>query len=664
MISNLPVVLACAALALAAPSEDEESLLAFVQVPAVTGEVPANASPGEFLLSRYPSGARLLLAELGNVASSIHGIASGFESAGEPSFHPGGEKLCFAGRRSADRSLSLWEVDIEGGETVALFESGYDCISPIYSPNRRIVFASQLAGEYEEHGGDLSFSLHEWSARGTEARRLTFNPSSEIEPAFLPDGRIVFSSWQHVGNHFWPRGVFALMLVNSDGTGIFPLTGNHRLPWLKRGATPLGSERVVFVRADRAGTFGAGELVAVSLDDPFGVHEVLVPRASFEVADAAPTPAGDLVLAARPTDGSRPTFGLYLWRGGELELLFDDPLQHELSPALVPAAAPERRISTVVPGKESGQLLVLDCRESDRVDQGDPRAKPVAAVRVIEGLPLHHERGGAPSFLTLPGREDEPRVHAASATGTLPSRILGEVAPAADGSLYLEVPADRPLRLQLLDREGFAIVNERAWFWVRPGERRVCIGCHEDRELAPRNAAPLAVADEPVDLSDERGWRTVSFQRDLRPILEATCSQSGCHSSPTPTAGMSLMPASFSAEDVPLAERFGAGYANLLARQQDKPFAVGGRRVHPGDAHASPLMWMLYGEALEEPYAPAPFERPIPEFHPDEELTPVELELFRTWIDLGAPYDIVCPPGPWPHAVSTWAPPLEEEDDR
>ncbi|MFQ5655834.1 MAG: hypothetical protein ACE5GW_14030, partial [Planctomycetota bacterium] len=191
---------------------------------------------------------------------------------------------------------------------------------------------------------------------------------------------------------------------------------------------------------------------------------------------------GRLLLSARPANLSRPTFGLYLLEGGGARLLHDDPRRHEVMPAVGdPDRRPQRRISTVVPGTPHGYLLVLDCHESDRTDQGPLHPGAVAAVRVLEGVP-HGDRGGS-----------------------TPTRLLGEVAPAADGSLYLKVPADRPLRLQLIDREGSTLVDERAWFWVRPNERRVCIGCHEDRELSPRNATPLAARGEPADLVDPPG---------------------------------------------------------------------------------------------------------------------------------------------------------------
>lgn len=652
-----------AALVASAAAGAQDVRLAFVQVPA-SAPAATGGIAESILAGRYPSGARVVVAALADVGGTVRAVAEGFDCAADPAFDLDGRKLCFAGRRAPGGPLELWQAELEGelGDPRLLFEARADCVAPLYTPNRRLVFAALYAGEYEEHGGLRSFSLYEWSRRSDEPTRLTFNPSSDFEPALLADGRIAYSSWQHVGNQRWPRGGVALMLINSDGTGVFPLTDRHRDPWLERGVLPWGAGRFVYVRAASAAGFGAGELVAGSLDDALGEPRTLVALAQHEVADAAPLPDGGLVVAARPTDGSRATFGLYLWRDGALELLYDDPAQHELSPAPAVASAPERLISTVEPGTAHGWVLVLDCRETDRSDQGDPRREPVAKVRVLEGLPLHGAGAAGPTFLPSPGHDDEPLVHAASATGTIPTRILGEVAPAADGSLYLKVPADRPLRLQLIDREGFALVNERAWFWVRPNERRVCIGCHEDRELAPRNVAPLAAAREPADLTDARGWRSLSFQSDVRPILEKTCAQSGCHVPPAPTADMVLLPDSFGDGDAALAQRFGSGYANLLARQAGKPFGVGGRRVHPGDARASPLLWMLYGEQLGPAYERAPFDRPLVEGHPDGGISPAELERFRAWVDLGAVYDESAPRGPWPYAIPRREKPAQDEE--
>jgi len=422
---------------------------------------------------------------------------------------------------------------------------------------------------------------------------------------------------------------------------------------------------MAFIQADRFSEFGSGALVATDLNDAFSDYDSLLDGDRWQVSGVAALPEGGLIVSARPADRSEATFGLYLWDAGEMRLLYDDPQQHELAPAVGgKRPRPEQYISTVVPDTPFGYVAILNCYETDRSDQHPLRKGSIGSVRVIEGVPVRMDRSrnvAAPEFLTVAGREEEPLVRPNSATGYIPARILGEVPPAADGSVSLKVPADRPLRIQLVDRDGFSIIDERAWFWVRPNERRVCIGCHENRELAPANVAPLAVRREPTDLTNPSAWETVTFRKDIQPILTVNCAVSDCHIPPTPTAGMNLTADQLNgSKDAVLADRFGPAYANLLARQDGKPFAIGGRRVHPGDARSSPMLWMLYGRALAPQYEPARFERPMLSAHPGPMLPESYLQLIRKWVDLGAQYDEASPPGPWPYAIPPVDPVVSE----
>jgi hypothetical protein len=61
------------------------------------------------------------------------------------------------------------------------------------------------------------------------------------------------------------------------------------------------------------------------------------------------------------------------------------------------------------------------------------------------------------------------------------------------------VVADKPFQLRTLDKNG-NVINSCAWLWIRPNERRGCIGCHENRELAPENNVPLAIKMDPVSI--------------------------------------------------------------------------------------------------------------------------------------------------------------------
>jgi hypothetical protein len=58
----------------------------------------------------------------------------------------------------------------------------------------------------------------------------------------------------------------------------------------------------------------------------------------------------------------------------------------------------------------------------------------------------------------------------------------------------IEVPADTPLRIDLIDEREQVLAALTSGLWVRPNENRGCIGCHENPEIAPGNRLPLAVS--------------------------------------------------------------------------------------------------------------------------------------------------------------------------
>jgi len=67
-----------------------------------------------------------------------------------------------------------------------------------------------------------------------------------------------------------------------------------------------------------------------------------------------------------------------------------------------------------------------------------------------------------------------------------------------------------PLRLETFDAEGNPIRAMRSWMWVMPNEKRGCIGCHEDRDLAPQNRHVLALRRPPrsVGVPEAAGGKT------------------------------------------------------------------------------------------------------------------------------------------------------------
>ena len=67
-------------------------------------------------------------------------------------------------------------------------------------------------------------------------------------------------------------------------------------------------------------------------------------------------------------------------------------------------------------------------------------------------------------------------------------QILGYAPIEPDGSFRLQVPANTPIAVAVVDAEGRAFQTHTNWIQVRPGERRTCDGCHSPRRGAAINS--------------------------------------------------------------------------------------------------------------------------------------------------------------------------------
>ncbi len=70
-------------------------------------------------------------------------------------------------------------------------------------------------------------------------------------------------------------------------------------------------------------------------------------------------------------------------------------------------------------------------------------------------------------------------------------QILGYAPIQPDGSFKLQVPADTPIALAVIDDQGRAFQTHTNWIQVRPGERRTCDGCHSPRRGGAINSGTV-----------------------------------------------------------------------------------------------------------------------------------------------------------------------------
>ena len=84
--------------------------------------------------------------------------------------------------------------------------------------------------------------------------------------------------------------------------------------------------------------------------------------------------------------------------------------------------------------------------------------------------------------------------------------VMGTAPVETDGSFFVKTPADRPIRIALLDANGSVVREEHGWFWIRRGEQRYCVGCHTGPERSSENRVPAVLlrTTTPVDLTSSQ----------------------------------------------------------------------------------------------------------------------------------------------------------------
>jgi hypothetical protein len=107
--------------------------------------------------------------------------------------------------------------------------------------------------------------------------------------------------------------------------------------------------------------------------------------------------------------------------------------------------------------------------------------------------------------------------------------LYGETPVEEDGSACFEVPANEPIYLQIIDKDGRMVNTIRSWITMMPGERWDCVGCHEDKNEAPPMFTPIAVNPKPLETPLGFEGKPMSFPKVIQPILDKRCVS--CHTS-------------------------------------------------------------------------------------------------------------------------------------
>jgi hypothetical protein len=267
---------------------------------------------------------------------------------------------------------------------------------------------------------------------GGNADVLTHAPGWYLTDDVLHDGRILFE---------WGGELFT---VYPDGTGVESLRCDHGPQ--RSGGRQVSSGDVIFDVAGGLARFRT----ALAVQEKLPPSDVQIAGPVAEIA------ADRWLVSARPRSGGAYSIHLAGPRSRVAESVESPHGLNAVEPVAVSERVPPRDFpSGLVPTRKTGNLLCLDVHESKT---------------------------------PIDGKIHSVRLFSRNASGE--PQLLGQTPVAADGSFYVEVPADRPIRMELVDAAGARLRAEEHWFWMRPSEQRICVGCHAGPERAPENKVP------------------------------------------------------------------------------------------------------------------------------------------------------------------------------
>ncbi len=479
-----------------------------------------------------------------------------------PDLHYDADKVVFAycdhtaGTGRGDKRFFLYEAAIDGelptGDTVrqltgtdrdplktwndrasALVEDN----DPCYLPDGGLVFISTRSQSYGRcHGGryNPAWVLHRCNADGDGIRQISFNNENEYEPSVLNDGRIVFTRWEYTNRH--EMYFHMLWWCRPDGTGISQYYGNDTLfPMMVVEASAMpGTEKIV-ATAQGHHSYNTGTTVVYDVRKGENGEEPvthITPETPYSESQGWPDPhyshpyaiTDEIFLVSRanhrvhsqgqtPPEADR---GIYLvYPDGGRVLIYEDPQVASFSPIAIrkrrrPPALPS---ITSPDAPATGTVLIQNAYLTQNDPEGLIQPGSIKQIRV-NAIGVQPHSGRSACSMTVPVE--------------IPKKVLGTVPVDERGMAYFTAPANTALQLQLLDEDGLAMLTEKSFFYLQPGEFRSCVGCH----AAPATSPPMfsSFGKTPRKLTQSAGPQYeggLSFMRTVQPVLDRYCI--GCH---------------------------------------------------------------------------------------------------------------------------------------
>jgi hypothetical protein len=150
----------------------------------------------------------------------------------DPDVHFDAKKIVFSMRRDLGDSYHLYEINVDGtGLTQLTTLKDADDLDPLYLPDGHIVFSSTREPKYCLCNRHIMANLYSMEADGANIIQISKNPLFDNKPSLMPDGRILYTRWEYVDRE--QLSAQGLWVCNPDGT-------RHQIIWGNNTQSPGG----------------------------------------------------------------------------------------------------------------------------------------------------------------------------------------------------------------------------------------------------------------------------------------------------------------------------------------------------------------------------------------------------------------------------------------
>jgi hypothetical protein len=405
---------------------------------------------------RFQSGSRITSIETQNPGS--HKILTeDFFSACSPEISFDAKFMLFSGQQKENDTWQIWEMNLNNLKFRQVTSGKVNCTDPAYIPGGRIVFSRLTLNDTVKS----AHCLYTCNSDGSGLKQITFSPDNDLATTVLKDGRLLTVKQQLLPFPGDPM----LVVMRPDGTKADLFYKDPENSILAGSAHETADGSLVFVESDYNKHF-AGRLVSITYNRPLHTKTNLTSGIPEDFYNVLPLRSDKYLVSCHKSDSDR--FALYEFDPGKKSLgrdVYKDPDYNIIEAVQIKAYERPKKLPSEVDMQVKTGLLL--CQNINFVDPFIPyNSSTLRKALKVEVLGV--------------------------------DTTFGVVEVEEDGSFQLKVMSDTPFRIRTLDEDGNVVNGPCSWLWLRPNERRGCIGCHENPELVPDNVVSIAVKKPPV----------------------------------------------------------------------------------------------------------------------------------------------------------------------